>query len=155
MKLCWILKYYWMNSFKHILFVILGALAWACTSSGEQNTQQVEMQPYFHGKEIYEKKCIACHQADGKGMRSLYPPLAQSDFLENRKEDAIRAIKFGLEGEIKVNGKSFNQRMPANEELVTEDIANLMTYISNSWGNKYGETTKEEVVKALQKKPTK
>ncbi len=87
------------------------------------------------GKEVYTELCVTCHLVDGKGMEGAFPPLAGSDFLMKNPQKAIHAIKFGLEGEITVNGQTYNNVMPA-PGLNNQEVADVMNYILNSWGNK-------------------
>lgn len=87
------------------------------------------------GKEVYAELCITCHLADGNGMEGAFPPLAKSDYLLKSPDKAIHAIKFGQEGEITVNGETYNNIMPA-PGLSDQEVADVMNYILNSWGNK-------------------
>ncbi len=87
------------------------------------------------GKNVYADFCITCHMPNGEGSLNVYPPLAKSDFLMNRKEESIRAVKYGLTGKIKVNGLDYNGTMLALG-LEDEEIADVMNYILNNWGNK-------------------
>ena len=116
-----------------------------------QSQEKVKLEQYYiGGKEIFEKNCANCHQKDGKGLQNLYPPIAGSDYLKD-KSKVILTIKNGLTGEIIVNGKSYNQPMPANSHLQNLDIAEVVTYIYNEWGNEQKITTVEEVAKVLNK----
>lgn len=101
------------------------------------------------GKRVFTQNCMACHQSDGNGIKGSFPPLAKSDFLMKDKKRSIQVILNGLNGEIAVNGEKYNGVMPA-QRLNDNDIANVLTYIRNSWGNK-GEAVKPEEVKALRK----
>ncbi|MCO5143589.1 MAG: copper-containing nitrite reductase [Oligoflexia bacterium] len=87
------------------------------------------------GKAIYVQNCAACHQNDGRGVPGAFPPLAKSDYLNADIKKAISAVKNGLTGKIKVNGEVYNGVMPALG-LSDEDIANVLTYVYSSWGNK-------------------
>lgn len=87
------------------------------------------------GKEIYLNNCIVCHMGKGEGVEKLNPPLAGSDYLMKTPEKAIKAIKFGLKDSIEVKGVKYNGMMP-EPGLENEEIADVMNYISNSWGNK-------------------
>lgn len=116
-----------------------------------QSPEKVKLEQYYiGGKEIFEQNCANCHQKDGKGLQNLYPPIAGSDYLKD-KTQVILAIKNGLVGEIKVNGKVYNQPMPANSHLQNLDIAEVVTYIYSEWGNEQKITTVAEVEKALKK----
>ncbi|KAF2517674.1 copper-containing nitrite reductase [Flavobacterium foetidum] len=99
------------------------------------------------GKEIFGTTCFACHQSEGQGIPSTFPPLAKSDYLNADSKRAIKTILHGLTGEITVNGKKYNNVMPA-QNLSDDEIANVLTYIYSSWGNNKTEIT-PEMVKAL------
>ncbi len=97
-----------------------------------------------YGKNTYSQNCLACHQPEGQGVPGAFPPLAKSDFLMQDKSRAISVLLHGLTGKIKVNGKEYNGVMPALE-LSNEQVANVLTFVRNSWGNKGDMVTPEEV----------
>jgi nitrite reductase (NO-forming) len=99
------------------------------------------------GKEIFGTTCFACHQSEGQGIPNTFPPLAKSDYLNADSKRAINTILHGLTGEVTVNGKKYNNIMPA-QNLSDDEIANVLTYIYSSWGNNKTEIT-PEMVKAL------
>lgn len=116
-----------------------------------QSEEKIKLEQYYiGGKEIYELNCANCHQKDGKGLQNLYPALVGSDYLKN-KEKVIYIIKNGLSGEILVNGKKYNQPMPANNQLTNLDIAEVVTYIYNEWNSETKITEVKEVEKVLNK----
>jgi mono/diheme cytochrome c family protein len=88
--------------------------------------------------------CAACHQPTGRGLPNLFPPLAGSDYLNADKNRAIQIIIGGRKGEVVVNGMKFNNNMPAFP-LSDQDVANVLTYVYNSFGNSGLEVTPEEV----------
>lgn len=96
------------------------------------------------GKTVYTSSCAACHQVNGQGIPGAFPPLAKADFLMADRKRAIRTVVHGLEGKITVNGADYDGIMPALG-LDNEDIANVLTYITNSWGNKGPMITPKEV----------
>ncbi len=98
------------------------------------------------GKTVYTQSCAACHGADAKGIPGAFPPLAKSDFLMANKTRAIDTVAHGLSGEVTVNGEKFNSVMPALG-LSDEDIANVLTYVMNDFGNKGPAVTPAEVKK--------
>ena len=101
------------------------------------------------GLVIYKDFCIQCHLPEGTGVAGIYPPLAQSDFLSNTPTAAIRAVKYGLKGKIYVNGKKYNNTMPS-PGLYDDEVADVMNYIRNSWGNKHATMLTEQEVAALE-----
>jgi nitrite reductase (NO-forming) len=96
------------------------------------------------GKSVYTQNCAACHQMDGSGLKAAFPPLAGSDFLMSDKSRAIRTVLEGLAGKVTVNGAQYDGIMPALG-LNDEDIANVLTYVRNSWGNKGDEVSPSDV----------
>jgi mono/diheme cytochrome c family protein len=106
---------------------------------------------FAQGKERYEQLCANCHGNNGEGLGGLIPPLTKSDYLKNNKEMLACIIKNGLQGEIIVNGKNYNQGMPAalSQNLTPADITNISNYVLSSWENQYGALTLDEVQKQL------
>lgn len=96
------------------------------------------------GKVVYAQNCAACHQPDGKGIPSAFPPLANADYFNADAKRAIDTVKNGRSGPITVNGSPYNSVMPALG-LSDEDIANVLTFVSHSWGNGKRRFTKSEV----------
>jgi nitrite reductase (NO-forming) len=96
------------------------------------------------GKRTDLTTCFACHQPEGQGLADQFPPLAKSDYLMADKDRAIRSVLRGLSGPIVVNGKPFNNSMP---ELPFNDdeVADVLTFVMNSFGNPGGEVTAEQV----------
>ncbi|MCR8668675.1 copper-containing nitrite reductase [Aestuariibaculum sp. M13] len=86
------------------------------------------------GKQVYMQTCFACHQSEGQGVPNAFPPLAKSDYLNADVNRAIGVVLHGLTGEITVNGEKYNSVM-TRQMLSSEEIANVLTYVYNSWGN--------------------
>lgn len=105
-----------------------------------ENTQQ----RVLFGERVYEQNCAACHQNSGQGIANVFPPLGGSDYLLGNPERSIDVLLKGLSGEIVVNGTDYNGVMPA-VALSNEKIANVLTYILNSWNNNGGEITPQQV----------
>ena len=104
-----------------------------------------------NGKSIYNDFCIICHMHDGKGQKGIFPPLAKSDYLFKNMEESIKAIKFGgIDGEIVVNGVKYDTRME-RMGLYDDEIADVMNYILNSWGNKYDKMIREKYIRKIKK----
>lgn len=102
------------------------------------------------GEELYTDFCVSCHLPNGAGVRKIYPPLAKSDYLLKKRIESIKAIKFGLKGEIIVNGEKYNNLM-APLGLSDEEVADIMNYITNSWGNTYEKMVTEAEVSKVKK----
>lgn len=86
------------------------------------------------GSEIYSDFCVTCHLPNGEGAGGTFPPLAGADYLMENREASIRGVKYGQQQEIVVNGETYTTAMP-NPRLEDEEIADVMNYILNSWGN--------------------
>jgi nitrite reductase (NO-forming) len=98
------------------------------------------------GEQIFNRTCMACHQSNGQGLPGIFPPLAGSDYLMADRERAIGTVIHGKQGEIVVNGKKYNQIMTP-QNLTNDEIASVLTFVMNSWGNKAKMVTPEEVAK--------
>jgi nitrite reductase (NO-forming) len=96
------------------------------------------------GAIVFKTNCAACHQESGQGIPNAFPPLAGSDFLMADKKRSIKIVKHGLEGPVTVNGKTYNSVMPALG-LSDDDVASVLTFVRNSFGNKGDGVTVEEV----------
>ena len=100
------------------------------------------------GKLIYADFCVTCHLEKGEGVLNTFPPLAKSDYLANNRESSIRGVKYGQRGEITVNGVVYNNTMmPLG--LEDEEIADVMNYVMNSWGNQQDKPVTTEEVSAI------
>ncbi|WP_444893524.1 copper-containing nitrite reductase [Microbulbifer sp. TRSA001] len=97
------------------------------------------------GERTYAQNCMACHQSSGQGIPGAFPPLAGSDYLLSKPDRSIDILLHGLSGEIVVSGQTYNGVMPA-VQLSDESIANVLTYVLNSWGNNGGEILPEQVI---------
>ncbi len=100
------------------------------------------------GSEIYQDFCITCHQGSGEGVANTFPPLAGSDYLLTYREESIRGIKYGQQGELMVNGVMYNNTMPPMG-LEDEEIADVMNFVLNSWGNTSDEMVTTKVVESI------
>jgi nitrite reductase (NO-forming) len=123
---------------------IAAAMSSNPTIAGLTKEMQIEK-----GKQVYMGLCFACHQPDGKGLPLAFPPLAGSDYLLADRERAVRTVLKGLTGPITVNGVTINSVMPPQEAVLTDaQVADVLTYVYNSWGNQ-GEAFTAAKVKAL------
>ncbi len=127
-----------------IITLIIPILLFSC-----QNEQQVEFDRYYTaGNVIYQSRCQNCHGEKGEGLNGLIPPLTDSTYLKTNKAALACSIKFGLKGKITVVNKEFEGEMPAND-LAPVEIAEVLTYVSNSFGNKTGTITLDMANKYL------
>jgi nitrite reductase (NO-forming) len=107
------------------------------------------------GRALFQGTCSTCHQADGKGLSNVFPPLAQSDLLKADPTRAIGIALNGLSGPITVNGQAFDSVMPPMSQLNDDELADILTYVLNTWGNPGGEISAQQVqkVRATTKRP--
>lgn len=108
------------------------------------NTNKSLAEKIASGKQIYTKTCFACHQANGEGIANAFPPLAESDYLNADVNRAIDIVLNGKTGEITVNGNKYNSVM-TKQTLTSDEVADVLTYIYNSWGNNKSNVTTSAV----------
>ncbi len=123
-----------------------GAVIASATTASAAGTLSKEEQVKAGGA-LFSGTCSTCHQATGLGIEGVFPPLAGSDFLLADKARAIGVVVNGLTGPVTVNGKSYNSVMPPMSQLNDDEVANLVTYALNTWGNDGGQVTSAEVAK--------
>ena len=153
-----------MNFLRITIAAVMVGLLWSCSSpsesqeetslptsskSEETETMPVEMtQMVEQGKTVYGQYCVACHQVDGNGMSGAFPPLTQTKWVEGDNAELISVLLNGMEGEITVKGEKYNNVMPKHDFLSDEDIAAVLTYVRQSFGNSASEITAAEVTEA-------
>lgn len=102
---------------------------------------------YANGRAVYDDFCKLCHMANGKGVPKAFPPLANSDYLEDIKA-TVNSIKYGLNGPIVVNGVTYNSVM-APMGLDDQEVADVTNYILNTWGNRHDKLITKQMVQKL------
>ena len=130
-----------MNSLKHLALVFLAAAAEAAPDA----------ESVKRGQAVYSRTCIACHQPTGMGLPPVFPPLAGSEWVAKDASIAVRNIINGMQGPITVKGMTYNSMMPPVAGLSDKDIADVVNYVNNSWGNAGPNVTEAEVA-AIKKK---
>jgi nitrite reductase (NO-forming) len=98
------------------------------------------------GKRLFLQNCAMCHQLEGQGLPQVFPPLARSDFLMADKNRSMQIVLKGLSGPITVNGNPYDGVMPP-VLLTDEQVANVLTYVRNSWGNQGEAVSPHEVTR--------
>ncbi|WP_417887279.1 c-type cytochrome [Zunongwangia sp.] len=152
---------------KKILSIALILGAFACKNN-EKNSQNKTQKNYTttsevkstgntdldisiaKGKSIYNKLCATCHLPSGKGIPGTYPPLDGSNWLTEKRKASIKAVKFGLQGPITVNGKEYNNVM-TNMGLTDKQVADALNYSMNSWSNSNTDMITPEEVAQIEK----
>jgi mono/diheme cytochrome c family protein len=110
-----------------------------------QSEENIEFKRYYaSGAIVYQNHCQNCHGNAGEGLSALIPPLTDSTYLKNNKNALACYITSGLKGQISVKGKTFDEAMPAND-LSPLEVAQVLTYIGNSFSNKLGTINEQQV----------
>ncbi len=152
--------------------IVAGSFLWLCvsacnpgsqTETGESSDQEAappapshsepaakaefELAPELmaQGEEVYQTHCLACHQKGGGGVPHLNPPLVGTDWVLGDKRRLIGVVLNGLNEEIEVDGEYYQNVMASFAHLSDEELAAVLTYIRNSWGNSAAPITAEEV----------
>lgn len=122
------------NLLATVFLSIVLSFVYACQNQGE-----IEQAKYAsNGKDLYTVNCQNCHGANGEGLGDLVPPLTDTLFLKTNKQQLACIIKNGINKPIVVNGKTYDSKMPNFSHLEDIDIAQIITYITNDFGNKQG-----------------
>jgi nitrite reductase (NO-forming) len=112
---------------------------------GFQKKQKFDLDAsVVRGKEVYNTYCMSCHQNEGEGIEDIYPPLAKSDYLMADKKRSITQTLYGITGEIKVNGKTYNSDM-IGFDLSDQEVSDVLNYVRNSFNGKSAAVTPQEV----------
>ena len=120
---------------------LIGLIALFWTFTGEKNRV---------GSRLYEIHCANCHMEEGQGLRGLIPPLAAADYVQSHGADMACLIVYGIDQPMTVNGRIYRQPMPGNDQLRPKDIAEILNFVRNSWGNETEEMlNSKEIDEAL------
>jgi mono/diheme cytochrome c family protein len=96
------------------------------------------------GKAVYVQNCLSCHQADGGGVDGMNPPLTKTDYVLGDKTRLVNVLVNGLKG-VEINGEEYRSVMPAQTHLTDQQMADVLTYVRNSFGNKASAVNMAEV----------
>ena len=134
-----------------ITFISISLLLQFASSCNPLTEKEIEYRQSFEsGKAIYEDECQKCHKAHGEGLGTLYPPLANSDYLQSHLDQLPCIVYNGLKGEIIVNGKKFNWEMPAHKTMDEIQMSAILTYVRSKWGNNKGTVSYQEARMAIE-----
>lgn len=114
-------------------------------TSAQQAGTVTKGQQVQAGKVLYNGTCSVCHQQNGEGLEGVFPPLANSDYLVADAERAVDVVLNGLSGPVTVNGVNYSSVMPPMSQLNDDEIANILTFTLNTWGNEGATVSAEEV----------
>jgi nitrite reductase (NO-forming) len=119
----------------------------APVAAAAQSGAPTKEQQVASGKALYSGTCSVCHQGNGEGLPNVFPPLAKSDWLMKDKDRTIGVVLNGLTGKVTVNGEDYNSVMPPMSQLSNDEVANILSYVMNEWGNSGPAVTPAEVAK--------
>jgi nitrite reductase (NO-forming) len=127
----------------------------AAAAQASQKGTLTRAQQAEAGGVLFKGTCSTCHQENGQGLADVFPPLAKADFLTSNPSRAIEIVLNGLTGPVTVNGKQYDSVMPPMSQLNDDEVANILTYVLNSWGNEGPAITAAQVaqVRAKTKRP--
>ncbi len=132
----------------YYIFVLL-----VITVSCQEITKSSKIVPptreVLKGKKLYSLHCSGCHQKDGLGYKAVYPPLRNSDYLAQNFDRLACIIRFGLEGELVVNGQFYNAKMAAINGVDDYDIAAIINYLAFEYQMGDGNTMTRDRVKKV------
>ena len=87
------------------------------------------------GRRVYQQQCATCHQAGGRGVDGVYPPLHETRWTTGDRGRLIRLVLHGMEGPVEVKGQTYDQRMQPRSFLSDEQVAAVLTYVRQHFGN--------------------
>ena len=127
---------------KILMIAIIAAGGWfyQMYAGGDDLSDSIQ-----RGQDVYMTNCMSCHMINGEGVAGVYPPLAGEDSLLADVSLNIDIILKGQKGEVMVNGQQYNTDMPSQEYLTDEQIADVLNYVRNTWGNKAEMIVPEQV----------
>jgi len=131
-----------MNKILIVLILFFSSLGF--TSFQQSFNLKASME---RGKTIYETQCMSCHMAGGEGLEGVFPPLANTDYL-NDKNRLVKIILLGVRGSMKINGVEYNGEM-LGYNYNDQEVSDVLNYIRNSWGNKGEPILPTEIQPAL------
>jgi mono/diheme cytochrome c family protein len=126
---------------RRVLYVAVLMLSTVATTHAQKFDLKASI---VRGKDVYTAQCITCHMEQGEGLEGVYPPVAKSDYLMADKKRSIEQVLYGLTGEIKVKGITYDGVM-SGYDLTDQEVSDVLNYIRNSFGNKGPAVTPEEV----------
>jgi mono/diheme cytochrome c family protein len=97
------------------------------------------------GKALYETYCLTCHQDDGSGVPKLNPPLIKTTWVNGDKKRLIKWVLSGTTDKIEIDGNFYDNNMPSQNYLKDQEIADVLTFVRSSFGNKSSAVTAAEV----------
>lgn len=134
--------------------IIFLCFLFSCSSGKKESNlsfnQKIKLKQYIvQGEILYKLHCSNCHQKDGSGLGKLIPPLTPNIYLQKNNKQLACILKYGITGKIEINNIIYDEIMPSNPSLTNLEIAEILTYIGNNWGNKLSIINTDDVTKSL------
>ncbi|WP_158828394.1 c-type cytochrome [Mucilaginibacter lacusdianchii] len=100
-----------------------------------------------NGKIVYMQSCLPCHQQDGGGVQNMNPPLIKTTYVLGDKDRLIKILLNGFNEDVEINGDTYSNAMPSFAHLTNQQIADVLTFVRNNFGNKAPSVTVADVNK--------
>ena len=126
---------------KKIIITVILCLLVAVYLFAQTKKQPSAQASIKRGQKVYESTCVVCHQKNGRGVPRLNPPLVKTKYVLGSKSQLVQIVLKGLNQPIEVEGETYNNIMPSLAQLTDEQIADVLTYVRNSFGNKASAVT--------------
>src|ERR1700749_2305493 len=122
---------------------ILPLIAFVLIAAGSQAQVKHHKKPHSslalsiaNGKKVYVQNCLTCHQADGSGVATMNPPLIKTTYVLGDKPTLIKIVLNGFNEDVQINGQTYSNTMTPHDSMTDQQIADVLTYVRNSFGNK-------------------
>ena len=126
---------------KSVIIVLFAAIF----GMGFRNDQPSIQDSITRGKKVYDTYCLPCHLADGGGVPRMNPPLIKTVYVLGDKKRLVGIVLNGMDEPLEIDGETYSNVMAPHEFLKDQEIADVLTYVRNSFGNKASAVTAEEV----------
>ena len=131
---------------RKILLICTSALAVVLMAAQTKPEQvKVPKKNMDNGRKVYDTYCMACHQADGSGVPRMNPPLTKTSYVLGDKKKLVQIVLKGMNEPIEIEGESYENVMSAHDFLTDQEVADVLTFVRNSFGNKASMVTPAEV----------
>ncbi len=139
-----------------IMFTVIFTAIFSVAFINKENSKtytplQSSQTSMSRGKAVYTLSCMPCHQIDGSGVPNMNPPLIKTTYVLGSKTTLVSIVVKGFNKEVEIDGELYTNPMPAQSNLTDQQIADVLTYVRNSFGNKATAFTLAEV-KAIKAK---
>lgn len=131
--------------------IVLAACGGGERTPGRDTTRTAAAPAAMTGEQLYQQRCVTCHQPNGQGVPNTYPPLAGSEYATAANVAVpIRVLMHGMQGPVTVKGQRFESVMPAyglGIEMSDDEVAAVLTYVRSAWGNTASAVTPQDVAR--------